>query len=81
MTQNPARRFGLKKRGEIQEGYFADLVLFDADNVTDRASFEDPALPSRGHPVRVGKRIGGRRPRALHRRARRGGRTLTAAPL
>ena len=50
MTQNPARRFGLKKRGEIQEGYFADLVLFDADNVTDRASFEDPALPPEGIP-------------------------------
>ena len=50
MTQNPARRFGLKKRGEIQEGYYADLVLFDADNVTDRASFEDPALPPEGIP-------------------------------
>ena len=36
MTQNPAQRFGLKKRGEIKEGYFADLVLFDADNVIDR---------------------------------------------
>ena len=50
MTQNPARRFGLNKRGEIREGYFADLVLFDADNVIDRASFEDPFRHPEGIP-------------------------------
>ena len=76
MTQNPARRFGLNKRGEIREGYFADLVLFDADNVIDRASFEDPFQHPGGHTIRFGEWLGSRRPRTLHRRSRRRGRPL-----
>jgi N-acyl-D-amino-acid deacylase len=42
LTQNPAERFGLTDRGVIAEGKFADLVLFDEQNVNDRSSFEDP---------------------------------------
>jgi len=36
-----ARRFGLKGRGQISEGYHADLVIFDPDTVTDCASWEN----------------------------------------
>ncbi len=44
----PAERFGLKNRGMVQEGAFADLVVFDAEHVTDRSTFEDPHQVSEG---------------------------------
>ena len=42
LSGRPAERFGLTRRGRIAEGYHADVVLFDADTVTDRATYEDP---------------------------------------
>ncbi len=42
MTSFPANRLGLKERGIIAEGYFADLVLFDPEKISDRATYEDP---------------------------------------
>jgi N-acyl-D-aspartate/D-glutamate deacylase len=48
MTEMPARRFGLTKRGLIRKDYFADLVLFDPDKVIDRATFSDPVQLSEG---------------------------------
>lgn len=54
MTGLTAERFGLAHRGRIETGYFADLVLFDADRILDRASFAEPALPCEGiHAVWV----------------------------
>ncbi len=48
MTGMPARRFGLKERGWIREGYYADLVLFDPEKVIDTATFDDPIRPAAG---------------------------------
>ncbi len=42
MTSVTAERFGLTDRGVLREGAWADLVLFDALNVADRATFTDP---------------------------------------
>jgi N-acyl-D-aspartate/D-glutamate deacylase len=48
MTGMPAQRFGLAKRGLIRQGYYADLVLFDPDQIIDTATFSDPVSPSKG---------------------------------
>ena len=48
MTQNPAERFGLTDRGVIATGKFADLVIFDEQNINDRSSFEDPKVHPEG---------------------------------
>jgi len=48
MTSLPAATFGIKERGVIAEGNFADLVLFDADTIIDSATFENPAVPAAG---------------------------------
>lgn len=42
MTGAPAARVGLKDRGLIREGMFADVAIFDPVKVIDRATFESP---------------------------------------
>lgn len=48
MTGAPARKLGLKERGLVRDGYWADLVLFNAGKITDRSSFENPRVPPDG---------------------------------
>ncbi len=48
MSAMPAARLGLKDRGLIKKGMKADLVLFDANSVIDRATFAEPQLFSEG---------------------------------
>ena len=42
MTSLPAQTFGLRDRGQIREGFAADLVIFDESKVADKATFEAP---------------------------------------
>jgi N-acyl-D-aspartate/D-glutamate deacylase len=42
MTGLPASNVGLKQRGLLREGYFADITIFDPETVIDRATFAEP---------------------------------------
>jgi N-acyl-D-amino-acid deacylase len=76
MTGLPAARFGLTGRGVVRPGAYADLCVFDADTVLDRATFAEPTLTAsgiehvfvNGRPVwSEGKPTGERPGRALRR--------------
>lgn len=42
MTSAAANRLGIADRGQVREGWWADLVVFDPDTVSDRATYEQP---------------------------------------
>ncbi len=78
MSGLPAAEFGLTGRGVIAEGNYADIVVFDADTVIDRADFSHPTEPAagidlvfvNGIPVwRKGAATGARPGKALRRQA------------
>jgi len=48
MTGLTARTFGLKDRGVVREGAFADLTLFDPDTVGEAGTFARPIQPAHG---------------------------------
>ena len=47
-SRTAADFFGLDGRGRIEEGAYADILLIDLDNFTDRASYDQPALQASG---------------------------------
>ena len=53
MTSLPAERFGLARRGRIDPGAFADLVVFDPARIADRATYERPHTFAEGIDVVV----------------------------
>ena len=76
MTGFSAKKFGLQDRGEIQEGAFADLVIFDPQTIIDCGTFEDPNHSPEGiahlfvngqHVVAEAKHTGLRPGRVLRR--------------
>jgi N-acyl-D-amino-acid deacylase len=48
MSGFPAANLGLKDRGLLKAGYFADIVVFDPDSVIDHATFDNPMQYSSG---------------------------------
>jgi dihydroorotase/N-acyl-D-amino-acid deacylase len=50
MSSAVASRLGIRGRGLLCEGFFADVVIFDPATISDRATFEAP------HQLSVGVR-------------------------
>jgi len=48
MTRMPASHFGLRERGLLQKGYFADVVVLDFKNLDDGATDAHPFAYARG---------------------------------
>ena len=78
MTSLPAQILGLRDRGQIREGFAADLVAFDPASVRETNSFERPKSYPVGIPYTIvngtvvidgGKHTGARPGRALMGRA------------
>ncbi len=58
MTSLAAENTGIKNRGVIAPGYYADLVLFDPQTVIDNATIENPTALSTGvHHVWVNGKL------------------------
>ena len=78
MTTLPAQVLGLRDRGQIREGFAADLVVFDPGTVAETNSFDKPKSYPVGIPYTIvngtvvidgGKHTGARPGRALMGRA------------
>ncbi|MEX1169189.1 MAG: D-aminoacylase [Chloroflexota bacterium] len=50
MTSVPAERLGLRDRGVVREGTYADLVVFDPETVAAHATYLEPARYPTGIP-------------------------------
>ncbi len=50
LSNLPATNLGLKRRGSLKPGYFADVVVFDPATIADKATFAEP------HQLAVGVR-------------------------
>ena len=48
LTSCVADRFHLDSIGRLEPGKRADIIIFDPDTVTDRATFEDPTATAKG---------------------------------
>jgi N-acyl-D-amino-acid deacylase len=47
-TSLPAEWFGIKKRGRVEEGYFADLLLLRPEDFKTEAVFRNPEIRPEG---------------------------------
>jgi N-acyl-D-amino-acid deacylase len=42
MTKKPAETLKIRDRGEIKEGYFADIVIFNLEKIADKGTYVEP---------------------------------------
>ena len=75
MSSQSARRLGIHDRGLITKGYFADIAIFDPDEIIDKATFQNPhqyaigtkfVLVNGSVVVENGQHTGARPGRILH---------------
>lgn len=70
LTSMPASHLGLKERGTLAAGQFADVVIFDPATIADKATYADPQqfavgvqhVLINGEPVLSGGQMTGARP-------------------
>jgi len=48
LSSFPARRLSIPDRGEIREGMWADVVVFDEGTVAERATYAEPMQRASG---------------------------------
>jgi N-acyl-D-amino-acid deacylase len=74
LTSLPASNLKIQKRGKLQVGNFADVVIFNADSIRDRATFEQPKVYAEGvhhvfingvHVLRNGEHTGAKPGRVI----------------
>ena len=67
LTSLPASNLKIRDRGRLGEGYFADVVVFDPDEIIDHATFAEPhqyatgvvhVFVNGGHVIRDGEHTG-----------------------
>ena len=76
LSQLPATNLGIRGRGSLKPGYFADVVVFDPETITDHATYSEPHQYATGmvHVFVNGTRVldGGEHTGALPGRVVRG---------
>lgn len=50
MTALPAQRLGLKDRGTLKVGYYADITMFNPQTIKDQSTFDKPHQYPKGIP-------------------------------
>ena len=69
MSTMAADRLHLPQKGNFLPGSDADVVIFDLNRVTDRATFEDGQIPSEGFDwVLIGGRVALQNDRIINNR-------------
>ena len=74
MTSFPASILGLEDRGQLRQGFAADVAVFDPAEVGETNSFEAAQVLRQGGSFRAGERHPGDRRRGAHGRAGRAAR-------